>query len=43
MIPDDEDRYRAGVPAMSHAQYRAVARMVKRLRDDAERLEEREE
>ena len=38
---DDEDM----VPGMTHAQYRAIARMVKRLRDDrdnhdAERLEE---
>jgi hypothetical protein len=43
VIPDDEDM------VLTHAQYRAIARMVKRLRDDrgdnhdAERLEEREE
>jgi len=44
---DDEDM----VPGMTHAQERAIARMVKRLRDDRDnhdalvdkRLEEREE
>jgi hypothetical protein len=48
VIPDDEDM----VPGMTHAQERAIARMVKRLRDDRgdnhdalvdKRLEEREE
>jgi len=33
-MKDDEDRYRAGIPAMSHAQYRALRRMWQRMCED---------